>query len=260
MKIIFSGTGTSVGVPMIGCRCECCLSDDPRDKRLRTSVIIENTDGQILVIDAGPDFRMQMLTHHIDRLDALVMTHSHADHIAGIDDVRPFNFRQEKPIPVYGNPSTLDAIQTRFPYIWNPLQEGGGLPQLKLHYPQEESTDMSFTAAGFAIQPLPAMHGKLPVWGYRIGNFVYLTDVSDIPEETLTKMHGLDLLVLGAPMYYEHSTHIHIDKAVAISQSLSPPPKRTLLTHLSHRVIHENVKAYLPAGIEPAYDGMICEI
>ncbi len=252
MKIIILGSGTSCGVPVIGCKCEVCTSKNPRNKRLRASAFIQ-TGAATFLIDCGQDFRQQALTHHIERIDALFLTHSHADHIAGIDDLRIFNFIQEAPIKIFASAEVLEDLRRRFDYSFNPPQIGGGVPQLELH---TISTPLDFM--GTRITPLPVMHGKLPILGYRFDNFNYVTDASCIPDATLKKMKGTEVLILNALREKPHETHFSLKEALDIARRIAP--RQTYFTHISHKLEHEATNRSLPPNAHLAYDGLIIEV
>lgn len=250
MNVTFLGTGTSHGVPMIGCDCAVCRSDDPRDKRLRPSVLVDTDAGQRFLIDAGPDLRTQALTHGIRRVDALLFTHGHADHILGLDEIRRFNTLQKSPMACYADAVTAREIRAVFAYAFDPATpRGGGLPDLQL-----------FTIAGpFCIGrqpvvPVPIFHGDRPILGLRMGGFAYLTDCSWIPDESWPLLEGLDVLVLGALRERPHPTHFSLPEAIAASRRLAP--KRTCFTHMCHDLGHAATSARLPPGFELAYDGL----
>lgn len=249
MTITFLGTGTSQGVPVIGCSCEVCKSLDYRDKRLRSSVHIQ-ISGQSFVIDTGPDFRQQMLREGINRLDAVLFTHAHRDHTAGLDDVRAYNFLQKMDMPVYGMPETLHQIQNDFAYIFD---EHGypGLPQIDLR-PLSHSP---FSVNGVEVTPLPVVHLKLPVLGFRIGDFSYITDANFISEETYEKLRGTNVLVLNALQQEPHISHFTLTEAIQVAQKVGA--HKTYFTHLSHKMgLHADVSKILPPNIEIAFDGL----
>jgi phosphoribosyl 1,2-cyclic phosphate phosphodiesterase len=249
LKVTFLGTGTSQGVPVIGCTCEVCRSLDYRDKRLRTSVHI-STDNQSLVIDTGPDFRQQMLRENITRLDAVLLTHAHRDHTAGIDDVRAYNFLQSMDMPVYGTTETLNQIQNDFAYIFGP-DNYPGLPKLDLRV----ITEKSFFLKNIEVIPLPVMHLRLPVTGFRIGNFSYITDANHIPEETHEKLKGTKVLVLNALQKEQHISHFNLKEAVDVVQKINPA--MAYFTHISHKMgLHASVSKELPENISFAVDGL----
>ena len=249
MKITFLGTGTSQGVPVIGCTCEVCRSLDYRDKRLRTSVHID-IDGVSLVIDTGPDFRQQMLRERVPRLDAILFTHGHKDHTAGLDDVRAYNFMQGQDMPVYGEQHTLAQLRVEFSYAFEPVRYPG-IPQLNLI----EINDAPFTAAGINIIPLPVTHLRLPVLGFRIGDFSYITDANHISDETIAKLKGTKVLVLNALQKDKHVSHFTLAEALVMAERIGA--EKTYFTHMSHKIgLHKDVEAELPRTIALAYDGL----
>jgi phosphoribosyl 1,2-cyclic phosphate phosphodiesterase len=249
LKIIFLGTGTSQGVPIIGCSCEVCRSLDYRDKRLRTSVFIE-AGGKNLLIDTGPDFRQQMLRESISRLDAVLFTHAHRDHTGGLDDIRAFNFMQQMDMPTYATSEVLKQLQADFAYIFE-KQAYFGLPRLELH----EIDDQPFTIEDIQVQPLPVMHLRLPVTGFRIGNFSYITDANHIPESTLELLKGTSVLVLNALQIAEHLSHFNLEQALQMIDIIKP--QRAYLTHISHKLgLHSKVEKLLPSNVQLAYDGL----
>ena len=253
MKLTFLGTGTSTGVPSIGCECETCTSVDPRDKRLRVSVLIEH-DGQTVLVDTSSDFRQQALRQKIKRLDAVLITHCHADHIFGLDDIRPLNFRFGA-LGIYANEPAWKDIRRIFQYIFQPSHFGGGLPQVIAHTvvpgaPFCLSQDLQVT-------PLEVIHGRLPVIAYRFNDFAYVTDLSEIPEETIEGLRGLDALVLDCLRLTAHPTHLSLERALRYIEDLKP--RRAYLTHIAHDVKHARDSALLPAGVEFAYDGLEVE-
>lgn len=254
MKITFLGTGTSQGVPVIACDCEVCRSEDPRDKRLRSSVLVGWEDKQ-LVIDTGPDFRYQMLRAHVMHLDAVLFTHSHKDHIAGLDDVRAFNRKQGTPIDIYADLHVHNALKREFFYAFHP-QAYFGVPQLNLIAIDETKP---FEVLGKEIVPIEVMHYKMPVLGFRIGDFTYITDAKTISPASLKKMEGTRILVLNALQKEEHISHLTLDEAVSLAGQIGA--EETYLTHISHNMgLHRNVQQELPKGIFLAHDGLQLEI
>jgi phosphoribosyl 1,2-cyclic phosphate phosphodiesterase len=250
MKLTFLGTGTSTGVPSIGCECETCISDDPHDKRLRVSILIEHA-GQSVLVDTSSDFRQQALRYGLKRLDAVLITHCHADHIFGLDDIRPLNFRFGA-LGLYANERAWIDIRRIFKYIFEPSHFGGGLPQV---IPHVVNPGASFCLGrDFTITPLEVIHGRLPVMAYRFNDFAYATDLSEIPETTMEAMRDLDVLALDCLRFAEHPTHLWLEKALEYVEKLKP--KRTYLTHIAHDVKHERDSARLPTGVEWAYDGL----
>jgi len=249
LKITLLGTGTSQGVPVIGCACEVCRSLDYRDKRLRTSVHL-SVGSQSLVIDTGPDFRQQMLREDVRRLDAVIFTHSHKDHTAGLDDVRSYNFLQKMDMPVYGNAQVLQQLTREYAYAFEP-QRYPGIPQLTLH----TITDDPFSIGGTNIIPLPVMHLNLPVLGFRINDFSYITDANVIPDATLDRLKGTRVLVLNALQREKHVSHFNLEEALVMASKIGA--ERTYFTHISHRMgLHKDVEKELPAGVMLGYDGM----
>jgi phosphoribosyl 1,2-cyclic phosphate phosphodiesterase len=249
LKITLLGTGTSQGVPVIGCGCEICRSLDYRDKRLRSSVHVE-VNGVSFVIDTGPDFRQQMLREGIQRLDAVVFTHSHKDHTAGLDDVRAYNFKQNMDMPVYGLRQVLDQLKVEFAYVFTE-KKYPGIPQLKLH----DLTETEFEIHGIKITPLPVIHLKLPVLGFRIGSFAYITDANEIPDKTYQKLKGIEVLVLNALQHEKHISHFNLEEAIQVAQKVGA--NKTYFTHISHKLgLHKTVEKELPANIYLGYDGL----
>lgn len=277
MEIVVLGSGTSHGVPMIGCDCSVCRSANPKNKRTRPSIVIHASGGTILV-DTTPELRLQAVANEVKRVDAVLLTHTHADHIMGMDDLRRFNDLQAAEIPVYGDAASLEDVRRIYSYIFRPPRsEGGGQPRLTLH---EVAPD--FELCGLHVRALTVMHGSLPVLAYRFEERIpaaaasfqeashllssatanengteravaYVTDVNSIPPDTLAKLYHLDLLVLDAVRPLPHSTHFGLQQALDVIAELKP--RRALLTHLSHQMEHDSINAQLPAGVELAYDG-----
>jgi len=249
ISLTFLGTGTSQGIPVVGSKHPVCLSDDPRDTRLRVSVLIQwgNTN---VVVDCGPDFRQQMLRIGIDKLDAILMTHEHNDHMAGLDDVRPFNFIQKNAIPLYCSSRTLKAVKTRFPYIFDLVDKYPGAPSIE---PILIRPYKNFDITGKQITPIEAMHGNLPVIGFKLDNMAYMTDVKRLDIKAKKELKNLDLLVLSALRIEPHQMHLNLEEALGLIEELSP--KRTYLTHISHMMgFHAEVDKQLPNSIHLAYD------
>lgn len=253
MKVTFLGTGTSQGVPVIACSCEVCNSLDFRDKRLRTSVFIE-VDGLSLVVDTGPDFRQQMLRERVTKLDAILYTHEHKDHTAGLDDVRSFNFAQKKDMPVYGEPRVLEQLKREFAYAFTE-KKYPGVPQIELN----EIAETPFEIQGVKIVPIRAMHYKLPVLGFRIGDFTYLTDANYINEENRDKIKGSKILVLNGLQHEPHISHFTIEEAVEVADQLGV--EKAYFTHISHKLgQHQIEQEKLPENRFLAYDGLILNL
>lgn len=249
-KITFLGTGTSQGIPVIGSDHPVSLSDNLKDKRLRCSVLI-SWDNFNLLIDCGPDFRQQMLRFNCNKLDSILFTHEHADHTSGLDDIRPFYYRQGK-IPIYLHKRVLNSLETRFAYIFNEHQRYPGSPEFIVNLIGKEN---KFEVGGKTVTPIEVLHQKLPVLGYRIHNFAYLTDVKTIQDKELDKIHNLDVLVLNALRFKPHPTHLNIDEAIQIINKIKP--QKTYLTHISHDMgFHDEVSKKLPKNVHLSYDGL----
>lgn len=269
-EFILTGSGTSTGVPQAGCDCAVCRSPDPRNRRQRAAGLFRRlpsssppSDGDggngaagarasepaAVVIDAGMDFRAQLLAARVMRLDAVVFTHDHIDHIGGLDDVRPYGFYQQAPIPVFAAPDTLASVRRRYDYIWNAPQPGGGLPRIELH-----AIDGPFTAGGLPLEPLPVRHGVLDILGFRAGDLGYVTDASFIPESTLARLEGVRWLVLGAAQHAPHTTHFNVERAVETARRVGA--RLTVLTHMNHALDYATLSRELPYGVCPGYDGL----
>ncbi len=253
MEITVLGSGTSFGVPSINCSCEVCTSQDPHDNRTRASIWIQKDDVSI-VIDTSTDFRQQALREKIPYIDGLLITHCHADHVHGLDDIRPYTF--ERTIPVYANELAIHEFEERFSYIFRKTQRGGGKPKITLHTISESKLKegAEITIEGIDILPIPLKHGEIDVLGYRIGNFAYLTDCSTIPVESYKKLEGVSDLIIDALRYRPHPTHFTIPQAAEAARRIGAV--RTWFTHLCHDVLHEDLKQELPEGIAPAFDGL----
>ena len=257
MRLVFLGTGTSFGVPQIGCSCRTCTSPDPRDRRSRTAALIER-GGRRLLIDTPPELRLQLVAGRVDRLDAVLYTHAHADHVHGIDDLRALTLRQGAGLPAYGAAETLAELAVKFPYIFDPrvlAHPGTTIPEL---IPHALDPGVPVTIAGMAVLPLALPHGEHTVLGYRVGALAYLTDVKQIPEPVRAQLRGLEVLVLNALLARPHPLHLSIPEAVAAAQHIGA--RRTFLTHLTHDTPHAELAARLPGGIAPAYDGLVIEV
>ncbi len=249
LKITFLGTGTSSGVPMIGCECEVCTSTDPRDNRLRSSIMVETSDTTI-VVDTTPDFRYQMLRLGVKKVDAIIFTHPHKDHIAGLDDVRAFNYINKKPMEVYCNYLTEEALRRDFYYAFSDTKYPG-VPEINLN----TITEAPFTINEVTIEPILVWHLKMPVLGFRFGPFTYITDANFIEEDQKEKIKGSNVMVLNALRKEKHISHYNLDEAVALVQELQVP--EAYFTHISHQLgTHASVAAELPAGIHLGYDGL----
>jgi phosphoribosyl 1,2-cyclic phosphate phosphodiesterase len=253
INITVLGSGTSVGVPTIGCHCPVCTSKDPRDNRLRPSILVRY-DGRNVLIDTTPDFRAQALRAGIEKLDAVIFTHSHADHIMGLDDVRPFNFRQKGQIPIYAAPDTMSAIQRCFPYIFDGVTRESNVPQLDARV----IDGAPFDVFGLEFVPVPVLHGRATIYGFRFGDAAYLTDHSDIPPESMALLRDLDVLFLDALRYKPHPTHSTVERSIKTADELKP--RRTYLTHICHDLAHERAESLLPAHVRLAYDGLELQV
>jgi len=252
VTITFLGTGTSQGVPVIACNCEVCTSADPHDKRLRTSILIE-AEGKVIVVDSGPDFRYQMLRAKVQWLDAIVFTHEHKDHIAGLDDIRAFNYKQQTPIDVYADLRVQAALKREFYYIFEE-NKYPGIPQLTLHTIGSDP----FNIGKVNFIPIEVMHYKLPVLGFRIGDFTYITDAKTVSGEEKEKIRGSKVLVINALQKQTHISHFTLDEAIAFAEDIGA--EKTYFTHISHRLgKHQAVSEMLPPNIELAYDGLRLE-
>ena len=252
MKLTFLGTGTSTGVPTVGCECTVCTSADPYDQRTRPSVTIEY-DGRVVLIDTTPDFRQQALRERIKRLDAVIFTHGHADHVLGLDETRVFYFRQQVPLPLYADSATLLTLRRIFSYIFDQTYNYGGIGKLDAH-----TIDGEFELWGQKFVPVPVLHGDLPVLGFRFGRVAYVTDFSTIPEASLLLLAGLDVLVLDALRHAPHPTHSNLEQSLALVERLKP--RRAYFTHIAHELGHAATNAMLPAHVRLAHDGLKLDI
>ena len=258
MKLTFLGTGTSFGVPQIGCGCEVCRSSDSRDKRTRSGALVETDAGKRILIDTPPELRLQLIAAHVDRVDAILFTHEHADHIHGIDDVRALSVRNKSALHMYGPEETVRTLEQRFAYIFDermrPLpgttKPEGDLTTLVAGVPVE--------IAGERVVPIAVPHGHTTVFGYRIGALGYVTDAKRLPAEALEALRGVRVLVLNALFWREHPTHLSVPEALEAARTVGA--ERTYLTHLTHDNFHAKLEAALPPGIFPAYDGLVIDI
>lgn len=249
MKVTFLGTGTSQGVPVIACNCEVCASTNAMDKRLRSSVLVEH-QSKVIVIDTGPDFRQQMLRENVQQLDAVIFTHEHKDHVAGLDDVRAFNYKHRRDMDVYGSAYVRSALEREFAYIFAE-DKYPGVPQINFR----EIDNQQFEAAGMTITPIQVYHYKMPVFGFRIGDFVYITDANEIPEAEMEKARGAKVLVLNALRQQEHISHFNLSQAIDMAKKLEA--ETTYFTHISHLMgFHSEVSASLPESVHLATDGL----
>ena len=253
-RVTFLGTGTSHGVPMIGCACPVCRSSDPRDRRLRPSIYLDVFDGPAILVDTATDLRQQALTHDLTRVDALLFTHSHADHVMGLDEVRRFNVLMGTPLPVFADAATAAELRRVFAYAFAPAQaKGGGVPQLAL-----TEIDGPFDVGGVEVVPVPLLHGAQPILGFRFGRFAYLTDCSSIPEPSFALLRDLDVLVVDALRHRQHPTHFTVAEATAAARRIGAP--QSYFTHICHDLPHAETSANLPEGMALAHDGLVLEI
>jgi phosphoribosyl 1,2-cyclic phosphate phosphodiesterase len=254
VKITFLGTGTSQGVPVIACECPTCTSTDPRDNRLRTSLLLEY-QGVTLLFDAGPDFRQQMLREKVKKLDAILITHEHKDHIAGMDDVRAFNYKSQDAVDIYAEERVQKAIRREFSYVFSEYQYPG-IPRMRLN----DIPDYMFTVKGIKIIPVRIRHMNMEILGFRIGDFAYITDANYIPEQSKEKLFGVKYLVINALRKEKHISHFSLREAIDFIREISP--RKAFLTHISHQMgLHKEVTEELPPGIMLGYDGLslVCD-
>ncbi len=252
MEITFLGTGTSHGVPVITCDCAVCRSDDPKNKRNRSSLWVREKDTSLL-IDTATEFRQQALAANIRQVDGVLYTHCHADHVFGFDDLRVFSKFTNRSIPVYGNEPTIKELRQVFSYVFRKTQEGGGKPQV-----ETVTVEGPFRVQNVLVQPIPVSHGALPIFGYRIGGLAYVTDCSYIPPASLDLLQDLDVLILGVIRHEPHPTHMHVEQALLLSSKLRA--RCTYFTHISHLLEHETMSKFLPEGVFLAYDGLTVQI
>lgn len=252
MRVRFLGTGTSSGIPVIGCDCAVCTSPDPRDQRTRCSIYLEVRDRKILV-DTTPELRLQAVAAGIKHLDAVLYTHAHADHIYGLDDLRSLNHMTGRRVPCYGALETLASLRRAFAYVFEPGESGGGKPRIDLH-----PIDGILRLGDVAVEPIPVVHGQMSVLAFRFGAFAYATDASEVPAASRDRLRGLDTLVLDALQERPHPAHLTIDQALEVIADVAP--RRAYLVHMSHRVSHVEVSARLPAGVALAHDGLEIEV
>jgi phosphoribosyl 1,2-cyclic phosphate phosphodiesterase len=258
MKLTFLGTGTSFGVPQIGCNCRVCRSPDPRDKRSRTGAVVETDGGTRLLIDTPPELRIQLVANGVDRVDAVLFTHDHADHTHGLDDVRAISVRRDGPLPMYGAARTLDALAARFPYIFDDALRptpGTFKPEGRAHALEDTVT---VSVGDVDVTPFTVPHGRCAVTGYRVGPLAYVTDAKAIPDAVYPYLKGAKVLVLNALFRTEHPTHLSIPEAIRVAQRVGA--ERTYFTHLTHENFHADLEAELPRGIAPAFDGLTVRI
>jgi phosphoribosyl 1,2-cyclic phosphate phosphodiesterase len=258
VKLTFLGTGTSFGVPQIGCTCAVCRSPDPRDKRTRCGAVIETDEGKRLLIDTPPELRLQLIAAGIDTVDSVFFTHDHADHIHGIDDIRAFTVRREAPLPMYGPASTLKRLSERFPYVFDDAMRplpGTSKPEGDAR-PLEDGGRAKI--GDVEVEALAVPHGLVTVFGYRIGSLAYMTDAKSVPVDIVDRLRGVQVLVLNALFHRKHPTHLSISEAIAVAEDVGA--ERTYLTHLTHENFHADLEAELPRGISPAFDGLVVKI
>lgn len=254
MKVTILGSGTSTGVPVITCSCEVCTSSDPRDKRLRASIMLE-MDNRTIVIDTGPDFRTQMLRANVKDIDAIIFTHSHKDHVGGLDDVRPFNYFKKKSIPIYAEAYVIEALNREMPYAFNTKDPYPGVPKLDIN----EITTEPFEIFGIPIIPIRAMHSKMPVLGFRVRNFTYLTDAGRIEDREIEKIKGSHFFVVNGIQWTPHYSHFNVEEALQLIHTVNP--RKAYLTHISHKLgLHKTVETLLPQNVKIAYDGLVINV
>ena len=258
MRLTFLGTGTSFGVPQIGCHCAVCRSPDPRDKRTRVGALVETAQGTRILIDAPPELRLQIIAAGVDQIDALFFTHDHADHVQGLDDVRAFTVRRESPLPIYGSSETLQNVARRFPYIFDVNvrpPRGTSKPEGQLREMRDGET---VHVGDAAVEAIAIPHGSMTVFAYRIGALGYVTDAKTVPPDAVARLVGVQVLVINALLRVPHPTHLSISEALEVAAAVGAP--RTYLTHLTHANFHADLEAELPSGISPAFDGLVVRV
>ncbi|MCX7736694.1 MAG: MBL fold metallo-hydrolase [Candidatus Kapabacteria bacterium] len=254
MRFTLLGTGTSSGVPTISCNCPTCTSDDVKDKRLRTSLLVESKTTTV-IIDTSPDFRQQMLKYKVSKLDGVIFTHHHFDHIGGFDDIRAFNYTSRKSVPIYLTEITLAKLKRTFFYAFEEIEQlGGGIPLIDINIIDSDK----FQIGDIVFEPIKLLHGKLEVLGFRINDFAYCTDTNFIPQESVKKLKNLDVLVLDALRYTKHTTHFNLEESIEAAKNIGA--KKTYLTHIAHQIKHEECEPNLPKDIFLAYDGLVIEL
>jgi phosphoribosyl 1,2-cyclic phosphate phosphodiesterase len=252
VRVTVLGSGTSHGIPAVGCACAVCASPDPRDRRTRVSIAVA-WRGKSFLVDTAPELRQQAVRSHLRRVDAILFTHAHADHIFGLDDVRRFNEMQGGELPVFARQETLRDLERAFRYVFVPTQEGGGKPKLTLTPLVGDRLELG----GVTVEAIPIFHGELPITAFRFGSFAYVTDASRIPDESMARLRGLDTLILGALRWEPHPTHFSIDQALEVVAALKP--RRAFFTHVAHTVPHAETERRLPEAVRLAYDGLVLD-
>jgi phosphoribosyl 1,2-cyclic phosphate phosphodiesterase len=257
MRLLFLGTGTSFGVPMLGCGCAVCRSPDPRDRRTRVGALVETNAGTRILIDTPPELRLQLITAGVDRVDAVLFTHDHADHTHGIDDLRAFTVRRDAPLPIYGSAETLASLRHKFEYIFDNSRPVAGTskPEGRAHVIEAE---VPFVVGDAECVPVPIPHGPITVFGYRIGKLGYVTDAKSVPARALEQLRGVRVLVINALFRTEHPTHLSIPESLRVAAAIGA--ERTYLIHLTHDNFHADLEAELPRGVAPAFDGLTVRI